>query len=322
MMMRCVVLDDYQGVALAAADWGALDGAVDVRTVGEHIADEDALVDLLAEAEAVVVMRERTPLTASLLARLPRLRLVVTTGMRNAAIDLAAAARHGVTVCGTASSQVPPTELTWALILGLARHVAVENAAFHDGGPWQSTVGVELAGRRLGILGLGRIGARVAGIGTAFGMDVVAWSPNLTRERADGHGVGLAPSLADLARSSDVLTVHLALGDRTRGILGRTEIGLMRPTAYLVNTARSGLVDGDALLDALVHRRIAGAGLDVFDREPLPADHPLRTLPNVLATPHLGYVARDNYATYFREAVEDIAAFLTGAPVRVLASPS
>jgi phosphoglycerate dehydrogenase-like enzyme len=322
MTMRCVVLDDYQGVALTAADWTVLADAVEVHAAGEHVADEDALVGVLAEAEAGVVMRERTPLPASLFARLPRLRLVVTTGMRNSAIDLAAAARHGVTVCGTASSPVPPTELTWALILGLARHVAQENAAFHDGGPWQSTVGVELAGRRLGILGLGRIGGRMARIGAAFGMDVMAWSPNLTRERADEHGVGLAPSLADLVRGSDVLTVHLALGDRTRGILGRAEIGLMPPSAYLVNTARWGLVDGDALIEALVHRRIAGAGLDVFDREPLPADHVLRTLPNVLATPHLGYVARDNYATYFREAVEDIAAFVAGAPVRVLTGPT
>jgi phosphoglycerate dehydrogenase-like enzyme len=318
--MRCVVLDDYQGVALTAADWGVLADRVEVRVVREHLADEDAVVAVLAEADAVVVMRERTPLPASLFARLPRLRLVVTTGMRNASIDLAAAAAHGVTVCGTASSKVPPTELTWALILGLARHVAQENAAFHAGGPWQSTVGVELAGRRLGILGLGSIGERVARIGAAFGMHVVAWSQNLTRERTDALGVELAPSLADLARTSDVLTVHLVLGDRTRGILGREEIALMRPTAFLVNTSRSGLVDGDALVEALQENRIAGAGLDVFDEEPLPADHILRTLPNVLATPHLGYVARDNYRIYFAEAVEDIAAYLAGKPIRVLTS--
>jgi phosphoglycerate dehydrogenase-like enzyme len=316
--MRCVVLDDYQGVALAAADWTVLAGRVEVRTVQEHLADEDTVAGELADADAVVVMRERTPLPASLFARLPRLRLVVTTGMRNAAIDLAAAGRHGVTVCGTASSSVPPAELTWALILGLARHVAQENAAFRSGGAWQSTVGTELAGRRLGILGLGRIGSRMARVGAAFGMDVVAWSHNLTRERTDELGIELAPDLSDLARTSDVLTVHLALGERTRGILGRHEIGLMRPTAFVVNTARWALLDGDALVEALVERRIAGAGLDVFDREPLPADDVLRGLDNVLATPHLGYVARDNYRTYFREAVEDIAAFLDGAPVRVL----
>ena len=316
--MRCVVLDDYQGVALAAADWTVLAGRVEVRSVQEHLVDEDAVAGELADAEAVVVMRERTPLPASLFARLPRLRLVVTTGMRNAAIDFAAAGRHGVTVCGTASSSVPPAELTWALILGLARHVAQENAAFRSGGAWQSTVGTELGGRRLGILGLGRIGSRVARVGAAFGMDVVAWSQNLTRERTDELGVELAPNLAELARTSDVLTVHLALGERTRGILGRHEISLMQPTAFLVNTARWALMDGDALVEALVERRIAGAGLDVFDREPLPVDDVLRGLDNVLATPHLGYVARDNYRTYFREAVEDIAAFLAGAPVRVL----
>ncbi len=316
--MRCVVLDDYQGVALAAADWTVLAGRVEVRSVQEHLVDEDAVAGELADAEAVVVMRERTPLPASLFARLPRLRLVVTTGMRNAAIDFAAAGRHGVTVCGTASSSVPPAELTWALILGLARHVAQENATFRSGGAWQSTVGTELGGRRLGILGLGRIGSRVARVGAAFGMDVVAWSQNLTRERTDELGVELAPNLAELARTSDVLTVHLALGERTRGILGRHEISLMQPTAFLVNTARWALMDGDALVEALVERRIAGAGLDVFDREPLPVDDVLRGLDNVLATPHLGYVARDNYRTYFREAVEDIAAFLAGAPVRVL----
>jgi phosphoglycerate dehydrogenase-like enzyme len=318
--MRCVVLDDYQGVALTTADWSVLADRIEVRVVREHLADEDAVVRELADAEAVVVMRERTPLPASLFARLPQLRLVVTTGMRNASIDLAAAAEHGVTVCGTASSKIPPTELTWALILGLARHVAPENAAFHAGGPWQSTVGVELAGRRLGILGLGSIGERVARIGTAFGMEVAAWSRNLTRDRTDALGVELAPSLADLARSSDVLTVHLVLSERTRGIVGRAEIGLMRPTAFLVNTSRSGLVDGAALVEALQENRIAGAGLDVFDQEPLPADDVLRTLPNVLATPHLGYVTRDNYRTYFTEAVEDIGAYLAGKPIRVLTS--
>jgi phosphoglycerate dehydrogenase-like enzyme len=318
MTMRCVVLDDYQGVALTAADWTVLGDRVEVRSVREHLADEDAVVGELADADTVVVMRERTPLPASLFARLPRLRLVVTTGMRNASIDLPAAAAHGVTVCGTASSQVPPAELTWALILGLARNVVQENAAFHAGGPWQSTVGIELVGRRLGIVGLGRIGSRVARVGAAFGMEVAAWSQNLTRERTDELGVELAPSLADLARTSDVLTVHLVLGDRTRGILGRHEIGLMQPTAFLVNTARSGLVDGTALVEALTENRIAGAGLDVFDREPLPVDDVLRTLPNVLATPHLGYVARDNYRTYSTETVEDIAAYLAGEPIRVL----
>lgn len=318
MRLRCAVLDDYQGVALACADWATVGDAVEVTTFREHVDDEDELVSRLSDVEIVVAMRERTPFPRSVLARLPRLRLLVTTGMRNAAIDRDAAAADGVVVCGTGSSPVPPTELTWALILGLARHVAAENAALRAGGPWQSTVGVELAGRRLAVLGLGRIGGRVARIGLAFGMDVAAWSPNLTQERADEVGVTRAASLAELVAGADVLTVHLALGDRSRGLLGRAELAAMRPTAFLVNTARSAIVDREALVDALVHGRIAGAGLDVFDREPLPADDVLRTLPNVLATPHLGYVAADNYRRFFSEAVEDIAAFLAGVPVRVL----
>ena len=318
MRLRCAVLDDYQGVALTTADWSEITDAVDVITFAEHHADLDELVTALADVDIVVVMRERTPLPASVFDRLPRLRLVVTTGMRNSAIDLAAATAHGVLVCGTASSPVPPTELTWALILGLARNIAAENAAFHAGGRWQSTVGVELAGRRLGLLGLGRIGSRVARIGAAFGMDVAAWSQNLTRERADERGATLASSLAELLETSDVVSIHLALSDRTHGLLRRDELARMRPTAFLVNTSRSAIVDTAALVDALEHGRIAGAGLDVFDREPLPADDVLRTLPTVLATPHLGYVARDNYRTYFAEAVEDIAAFLAGTPVRTL----
>jgi phosphoglycerate dehydrogenase-like enzyme len=316
--LRCAVLDDYQGVALSMADWSPVADRVEVTAFTEHQADSEELVAALADVDIVVVMRERTPLPAPVFAGLPRLRLVVTTGMRNSAIDLPAAAAHGVLVCGTASSPVPPTELTWALILGLARNLAAENAAFHAGGRWQSTVGVELAGRRLGLLGLGRIGSRVARIGSAFGMDVVAWSQHLSRERTDELGVTLAPSLVELLATSDVVSIHLALGERTRGLLGRDELARMRPSAFLVNTSRSAIVDGPALVDALVQGRIAGAGLDVFDREPLPADDVLRTLPTVLATPHLGYVAVDNYRTYFREAVEDIAAFLAGTPIRTL----
>ena len=316
--LRCAVLDDYQGVALSMADWSPVADRVEVTAFTEHQADSEELVAALADVDIVVVMRERTPLPAPVFARLPRLRLVVTTGMRNSAIDLPAAAAHGVLVCGTASSPVPPTELTWALILGLARNLAAENAAFHAGGRWQSAVGIELAGRRLGLLGLGRIGGRVARIGSAFDMDVVAWSQHLSRERTDELGVTLAPSLVELLATSDVVSIHLALGERTRGLLGRDELARMRPSAFLVNTSRSAIVDGPALVDALVQGRIAGAGLDVFDREPLPADDVLRTLPTVLATPHLGYVAVDNYRTYFREAVEDIAAFLAGTPIRTL----
>ncbi|GGU57792.1 2-hydroxyacid dehydrogenase [Lentzea flava] len=305
------MLDDYQGVALANADWSGLD----VTVLREHLDDP---ADALADAECVVIMRERTPFTASLFARLPKLRLLVTSGMRNASIDLEAAREHGVTVCGTGSAKTPPTELTWALILGLARHVAVENAAFHAGGPWQSTVGVDLAGATLGLVGFGNLGRAVGRIGKAFGMDVVAWSQNLTAERTDAEGVRLASSLHDLLGQSDFASLHLVLGDRSRGLVDAAALATMKPTSFLINTSRAAIVDNAALLEVLRERRIAGAGLDVFEVEPLPLNDELRTLPNVLATPHLGYVTQANYRTYFTEAVEDIHAFLRGKPVREL----
>ncbi|MFJ9807565.1 D-2-hydroxyacid dehydrogenase family protein [Streptomyces sp. NPDC101158] len=319
MKLRCAILDDYQGVALSSADWGPLDGRVEVRVLREHLVDRDELVAAVEDCEILVVMRERTPVDAALLARLPRLRLLITSGMRNASVDVAAARARGVTVCGTDSSSVPPTELTWALILGLVRQVHTESRAMRDGGPWQSTVGADLEGRTLGLVGLGRIGGRTARIGQAFGMDVIAWSPNLTDERAAGHGVRRAASLHELLGAADVVSLHLVLSDRTRGLIGEPELRAMRRGAYLVNTSRSGLVDGPALLGALREGRIAGAGLDGYDTEPLPADDPLRTLPNVLALPHLGYVTEGNYARYFGQAVEDIEAFLDGTPVRELA---
>jgi phosphoglycerate dehydrogenase-like enzyme len=318
MTLRCAVLDDYQGAALALADWSALAGEVEVRTLREHLADRERLVAELGDCEIVVAMRERTPFDAELLRRLPRLRLLVTTGMRNASIDLGAAAAQGVTVCGTASSSTPTVELTWALILGLARHVTAENRVLREGGPWQSTVGQDLHGRTLGLLGLGRIGARVAAVGAAFGMDVLAWSQNLTAERAADAGAQLAESKEDLLRRSDVVSVHLVLSDRTRGLLGEPELRAMRQHAYLVNTSRAAIVDQAALLRALRENWIAGAGLDVFETEPLPANDPLRALPNVLATPHLGYVTEQNYRTFYTEAVEDIIGFLAGSPVRQL----
>ncbi|MGO4629420.1 D-2-hydroxyacid dehydrogenase family protein [Streptomyces sp. 2RAF24] len=316
--LRCAVLDDFQGVALSCADWSPLDARVEVRVLREHLTDRDALVAAVEDCEILVVMRERTPLDAALLERLPRLRLIVTSGLRNVSIDVAAARARGITVCGTASGSEPPTELTWALILGLARQVHTESRAMREGGPWQSTLGLDLSGRTLGLVGLGKIGGRVARIGLAFGMDVVAWSPHLTDERAAEHGVRRAESLPALLAGSDVVSLHMVLSDRTRGLLGEAELRAMRPSAYLVNTSRAGLVDGAALLSALREGRIAGAGLDVYETEPLPADDPLRTLPNVLALPHLGYVTEANYARYFGQAVEDIEAFLAGAPVREL----
>jgi phosphoglycerate dehydrogenase-like enzyme len=318
MRLRCAVLDDFQQVATGLADWSPLAGRVDVVSHGTHFADEDALAAALADVDIVVTLRERVPFPASLIARLPRLKLLIASGMRNSVIDYAAAEAHGVTVCGTASSSTPPVELTWALLLGLARGIVEESNALRAGGPWQSTVGADLHGRRLGLLGLGKIGGRVAQVGLAFGMEVSAWSQNLTGERAEEVGVELAPSLHDLLRTSDFVSVHLALGDRSRGLLGPAELALLKPTAYLINTSRAAIVDQDALLDALHEGRIAGAGVDVFDTEPLPADHPMRTAPRLLATPHLGYVSRANYATYYGQAVENIQAYLAGSPVRQL----
>ncbi|MDX2388786.1 MULTISPECIES: D-2-hydroxyacid dehydrogenase family protein [unclassified Streptomyces] len=321
--LRCAVLDDHQGAATTLADWsGVTARGVEVVTYADHLDDEDELAARLAGFDFVVTLRERVPFPASLLERLPRLKLLVASGMRNSVIDYEAAARTGLTVCGTASSSTPPVELTWALLLGLARGIAVEAAALRSGeGPWQRTVGADLHGRRLGLLGLGKIGSRVARIGLAFGMEVSAWSANLTKERADEVGVSLAGSLEELLADSDFVSVHLALGDRSRGLIGASELALMRPHAHLVNTSRSAIVDQDALLDALREGRIAGAALDVFDTEPLPAADPVRTAPNLLATPHLGYVTRANYATYYGEAVEDVLAFLDGSPVRVLPLP-
>ncbi|MDH6227091.1 D-2-hydroxyacid dehydrogenase family protein [Streptomyces sp. MJP52] len=318
MRLRCVVLDDYQDAALEAADWGRLADRVEAVPFRAHHGSQDELAAALADFDIVVTLRERVAFPAPLLDRLPRLRLLIASGMRNSVIDHAAAARNGVTVCGTGSLPHPPVELTWALLLGLARGVVTENEALRTGGPWQSTVGADLHGRRLGVVGLGKLGTRVAAVGQAFGMDVVAWSPRLTAERAEAAGVGLAPSKGDLFSTSDFVTLHLVLSDTTRGIVGAAELALMKPDAYLVNTSRAGLVDQDALLAALREGRIAGAAADVFDTEPLPAGHPMRTAPRLLATPHLGYVSRANYRTYYREAVEDIEAWLAGEPVRVL----
>ncbi|MDQ3790517.1 MAG: D-2-hydroxyacid dehydrogenase family protein [Actinomycetota bacterium] len=322
MTLRCAVLDDYQGVVLSMADWDRLAGRVDVTVFREHLDGEDAVAAALADFDIVVIMRERTPFPASLIERLPKLRLLVTSGMRNASVDLAAAARAGVTVCGTGSSKASTVELTWALILGLVRNVAVENAAFHTGGPWQSTIGTNLAGATLGLIGLGQIGSRMAAVARAFDMNVLAWSQNLTGERASAAGAELAGSLPELMAASDIVSVHVVLSDRTRGLVDADALAHMKPGAYFVNTSRAAVVDQGALLDALRGKRIAGAALDVFTTEPVPADDPLRGLPNLLATPHLGYVTRENYAEYFRDTVEDIEAFLAGAPIRVLSQPS
>lgn len=318
MKLRCAVIDDFQSVATTVVDWSPVTADVEVVSFTEHLATDDEAAAALADFDIVVTLRERVPFPADLFARLPRLRLLVASGMRNSVIDFDAAKRHGVTVCGTASSSTPPVELTWALLLGLARGIVPEAEALRTDGPWQSTLGADLHGRTLGLLGLGKIGGRVAQVGRAFGMDVLAWSQNLTEERTDEVGATLAASQEDLLASSDFVSVHLALGDRTRGLIGAAELALMRPTAYLINTSRAAIVDTDALLAALRAGALAGAATDVFDVEPLPAGHPVRTAPRLLATPHLGYVSRANYETYYGQAVENIRAFLDGQPVRRL----
>ncbi|MFD4021609.1 D-2-hydroxyacid dehydrogenase family protein [Streptomyces sindenensis] len=318
MKLRCAVIEDFQSVATSVVDWSPVTDDVEIVTFTEHLATVDEAAAALEGFDIVVTLRERVPFPAELFARLPRLRLLVASGMRNSVIDFDAARRHGVEVCGTASSSTPPVELTWALLLGLARGIVPEATALRTGGPWQSTLGADLHGRTLGLLGLGKIGARVAQVGLAFGMDVVAWSKNLTKERTDEAGVTLAASKEELLAESDFVSVHLALGERTRGLIGAAELALMRPTAYLINTSRAAIVDTDALLAALRDGEIAGAATDVFDVEPLPAGDPVRTAPRLLATPHLGYVSRANYETYYGHAVEDIRAFLDGAPVRRL----
>jgi phosphoglycerate dehydrogenase-like enzyme len=313
---RVAVLDDYGLVALARGPWERLDGRAEVEFFGDHLTDDDALVERLAPFDVVVAMRERTAFGRDVLARLPALRLLVTTGMMNASIDMEAAREQGVAVCGTASRGAPPAELTWALILGLVKHVRVEDAAVRAGG-WQQRVGGDVEGRRLGLLGLGRLGTRVAKAGLAFGMDVVAWSQNLTEEAAEEVGARRV-ELDDLLCTSHVVSIHLRLSDRTRGLLGARELDLMRSDALLINTSRGPIVDEPALVGALRSGTIAGAGLDVFDVEPLPAGHPLRTESRALLTPHVGYATEDAFRVMFSDAVEDIEAWLDGAPVRVL----
>ena len=298
--LRVVVLDDYQRVAEVLGDWATIPVAVDLVTVDRHIAGGAELVEAVGDADVVVAMRERTALTEAFFAAVPTLRLVVTTGPSNAVIDVAAADRHGVEVRGTGGYLSTTAEHTWALILALVRHIPASDRAIREGG-WQHTMGTELAGRVLGVVGLGRLGSAVARVAQAFDMDVIAWSPNLDSARAD------------------VVTVHMVLSERTRGLVGAHEIGLMKPSAVLVNSSRGPLVDESALVEALEERRIAGAALDVFHTEPLPADHPLRRLDNTVLTPHTGYVSDGLYRLFYDEIVEDIAAWCRGDALRVVA---
>ncbi len=314
-MVQVALLDDYQGVGLSKADWQRLPAGSRVEAFRDHLTDEDALVARLEPFDAIVATRERTPFPRSLLTRLPNLRLLVTKGPRNATFDMVATKELGITVCGTRSSAPPTAELTWGLILGLVRHITVEDLNVRNGG-WQSTMGRTLSGLKLGCLGLGNLGSRVAKVARSFDMEVIAWSQNLTVERCEAVGAQLVGK-DELFSQADIVSVHLQLSDRSRGIVGATELALMKPSAILVNTSRGPIVDEAALLGALRERRIAGAALDVYDVEPLPADHPLRSMPNTLLTPHLGYVTEEEYSLYYEDALADIVAFLDGNPVRV-----
>jgi phosphoglycerate dehydrogenase-like enzyme len=317
-MLRCVALDDYQDVARKFGAWDRLKDRVTLRSVTDYIPHRDGIAAALKGADIVIAMRERTPFDRALLEKLPDLKLLITTGLRNASIDVKAAAERNIPVCGTESSAVATAELTWGLIFSLLRHIPDESQNFRQG-RWQQTVGREVFGRRLGVIGLGKLGSRVAKAGLAFGMKVSAWSQNLTRERCAEAGVEHAGSLDALLQASDIVTIHLVLSDRTRGLIGLRQLRLMKPDALLINTSRGPIVDEKALVATLTAGGIAGAGLDVFDREPLPSDHAFRNLPNVVATPHLGYVTEEAYRLFYGQSVENIEAWLAGKPVRVIA---
>jgi len=302
------VLDDYQAVALSMADWSVLDGRATVTVFSDHLADQDAVVARLQPFDIVSVMRERTPLTREVLARLPKLRLIVSTGTINASIDVKAAQERGMQVVYTGYSSTPTIELTWALILASARNLLAESASLQSGG-WQRTVGDDMAGRTLGVLGLGNVGEAVARVGLAFGMRVIAWSQNLTAERAAAAGAELVAKEA-LFRQADIVSIHLVLSRRTHGLVGAAELALMKRTARLVNTSRGPIVNEADLLAALQSGRIASAAIDVFDQEPLPPDHPFRSQPKLLATPHIGYVSLGLYEVFYRDTVANIVQWL------------
>jgi phosphoglycerate dehydrogenase-like enzyme len=317
MALRCAILDDYQNVVLKSADWSSLKGDIEIKVFNQHLGGPDKVIAALKDFQIVVATRERTGFPKQVIDALPDLKLLITTGMRNASIDTEAAKARGVMVCGTPNFGNPTSGIAIGLMLELTRHIGYENARLHAGATWQSTIGPDLEGMTLGVLGLGRLGSHTAAIAKAFGMKVIAWSQNLTPEKCAAAGVGYVGK-DDLFRQSDFITIHIVLSPRSRGLVGAREFALMKPTAFLINTSRGPIVDEAALLAALHDKKIGGAGLDVFDTEPLPLDHPLRKMDNVVITPHLGYVSTQNYEKYFAGAVEDIRGFLDGKPVRVM----
>jgi len=317
MPVRCAILDDYQNVALKLADWGKVKDRVEIKVFNDHLGGQDRVIAALQGFEIIVAMRERTGFPKKVIDALPELKLLITTGMRNASIDTEAAKARGITVCGTGTFGNPTSGVAIGLMLELTRRIGFENARLHAGAPWQTTIGLDLDGMTLGTVGLGKLGTRTANIAKAFGMKVLAWSQNLTAEKCREAGVDYA-SKDELFRQSDFITIHVVLSGRTRGLIGAAELAQMKPTAFLVNTSRGPIIDEAALISVLQQRKIAGAGLDVFDIEPLPLDHPYRKMDNVVITPHLGYVSEQNYRRYFADAVDDIRGFLDGKPMRVL----
>jgi len=315
---RCAILDDYQNVALQVADWSKLAGEVEFTVFNAPLGGPDEVARALQGFDMVVLMRERTAFPRRLIEALPDLKLLVSTGRRNWMLDVEAANARGIVACGTETTGNPTTSIALGLMLELTRRIGYESERLKHGAAWQSTLGIDIEGKTLGLIGLGRLGAKVAAIGQALGMKVVAWSQNLTAERCAGAGVALAPSKEALLGQADIVSLHVVLSPRTRGLIGAKELALMKPTAYLINTARGPIVEEAALIAALRERRIAGAGLDVYDIEPLPADHPLRKLDNVVLSPHLGYVTAENLRTCYTGVVEDIRAFLDGKPIRLL----
>jgi phosphoglycerate dehydrogenase-like enzyme len=315
-MMKVAVLDDYQGVALTSADWSSLQDRAEITVFRDYLPVGQALIDRLKPFEAVVAMRERTPFKEELLSQLDNLKLILSTGRRNAAIDLRYANDRGVTVCHTGYSSHGAMEHTWALILAALRHIPQENTSFKSAG-WQTRIGGDLKGKTLGVVGLGNIGAAIARVARAFEMEVIAWSQNLTDKKATEAGARRVEK-EDLFRQADIVTLHLILSGRSKGIVGKDELALMKPSAWLINTSRGPLIDEAALVETLQEKRIAGAAIDVFDTEPLPTDHPFRSLDNLLATPHVGYVTEDTYKIFYEDTVENLAAWLDGKPIRVL----
>ncbi|HEX5516019.1 MAG TPA: D-2-hydroxyacid dehydrogenase family protein [Pseudolabrys sp.] len=316
-MVRAAILDDYQNVAMGFADWSPIAKDVEIKVFNKPFGSHGEAIKALQGFAVVVGMRERTPFPRKVVEALPDLKLLITTGARNNSFDIKACAERGVTVCGTGAVGSPTTGIAFGLMLELTRRIGFENARLKAGAPWQTTIGRDLEGLTLGILGLGKLGQRSAAVGKAFGMKTIAWSQNLTEEKAKSSGADYV-SKDDLFRNADFVTIHLVLSDRSRGLVGAKELGLMKKSAYLINTSRGPIVDEKALIAVLQSKSIAGAGLDVFDIEPLPLDHPFRKMDNVVITPHLGYVSEQNYRKYFPDIVEDIRAWLDGKPVRVI----